>query len=96
MLAACLPMQIISSGGSSETEVKLLAVKPRGWPSTPAVVTMVTPVMKLPKAERSSRLSKLLRRSARKVPSNASVAPGAATAERPRCRPLASASAAAR
>ena len=72
-LAADLPMQTIRSGGSSDTEVKLFAVKPRGCPSIPAVVTMVTPVMKLPKAERSSRLSKRLRRSARRAESSALV-----------------------
>ena len=57
-------MQISSNGGSIDTEVKLLAVKPRGCPSIPAVVTMVTPVMKLPKAVRNSRASNGLRRSA--------------------------------
>lgn len=72
-LAAALPMQISSSGGSSDTEVKLLAVKPRGWPSMPAVVTMVTPVMKLPKAVRSSRNSNGLSRSARCAPMSAVV-----------------------
>ena len=42
-----------SNGGSSDTEVKLLAVKPTGFPSSSKLVTMVTPVAKQPKASRN-------------------------------------------
>ena len=48
-----------SSGGSSETEVKLLAVKPRGVPSLWRVVITVTPVAKAPKAFRKALVSTL-------------------------------------
>ena len=37
-------MQIESNGGSSETDVKELAVKPRGVPEGSTVVITVTPV----------------------------------------------------
>ena len=47
-------MHTSTSGGSSETEAKELAVKPRGRPSPSTAVTTVTPVMKQPKARRSS------------------------------------------
>jgi hypothetical protein len=39
-------------GGVSETELKELAVSPKGVPSAARVVTMVTPVANRPKAER--------------------------------------------
>ena len=54
-LAAALAIQTSSKGGSSDTEVKEFAVKPRGFPSLSMVVTTVTPVMKVPKALRNSR-----------------------------------------
>jgi hypothetical protein len=37
-------------GGSSETELKLLAVRPTSSPSAPRVVTTVTPVANEPRA----------------------------------------------
>ena len=39
-----------TSGGLSETELKLLAVTPTGEPSASVVVTMVTPVANMPSA----------------------------------------------
>jgi hypothetical protein len=45
-------------GGSSETELKLLAVRPTSPASSERVVTMVTPVVKLPKALRRARGSR--------------------------------------
>ena len=47
--------QTSRSAGSRETEVKELAVKPIGRPSTSFAVTTVTPVRKEPKALRSAR-----------------------------------------
>jgi len=47
-------MQTSTSGGSSETEVKALAVSPRGRPSRSRVVTMVTPAGKCRSADRNS------------------------------------------
>src|SRR5882672_3937679 len=47
-------MHTSTSGGSSETEVNELAVKPRGRPSPSIAVTTVTPVTKQPSARRSS------------------------------------------
>ncbi|MCY1447084.1 hypothetical protein D9M71_636870 [compost metagenome] len=47
------------SGGSSDTELKLLAVTPTLWPSVPQAVTMVTPLAKLPRARRNWRGSML-------------------------------------
>ena len=55
-LDAALAMQTRSNGGSSETDVKELAVKPRGAPSASMVVTMVTPVMNAPKATQNHQL----------------------------------------
>src|SRR5690606_29216521 len=52
---ADLARQTSRSGGSSETEVKLLAVKPRGVPSSWRVVMTVTPVAKAQKAVRRAR-----------------------------------------
>jgi len=49
-----------TSGGSSETEVKLLAVSPIGAPSASSVVMMVTPVVKQPRASRRMRGSEPL------------------------------------
>ena len=49
-----LPMQTEMSGGSSDTELKELAVKPAGLPST-VVVTTVTPVTNAPSAVLKSR-----------------------------------------
>src|SRR6476620_3167916 len=40
-------------GGSSETELKLLAVRPMSSPSTTRVVTTVTPVVNEPRALRN-------------------------------------------
>ena len=44
--------QTSSSGGSSDTEVKLLTVNPAGVPSSVRQVTTVTPVAKQPSASR--------------------------------------------
>ncbi|EPL13160.1 hypothetical protein CF150_05990 [Pseudomonas sp. CF150] len=44
-----------TSGGSRDTELKLLAVTPTLRPETVAAVTTVTPVAKLPKARRKAR-----------------------------------------
>jgi len=52
---AVLARQTKRSGGSSDTEVKLLAVKPRGVPSGWTVVMTVPPVAKVPKAVRRAR-----------------------------------------
>ena len=41
-------------GGSSDTELKLLAVSPTGLPSAARVVITVTPVAKLPSAARKA------------------------------------------
>jgi hypothetical protein len=49
--------QINASGGSSDTEVKELAVSPTLRPSAQTVVTTVTPVVKHPKASRNARAS---------------------------------------
>ncbi|MNH13884.1 hypothetical protein D3C79_734670 [compost metagenome] len=46
------------NAGSSDTELKLLAVTPTVRPSGAAAVTTVTPVAKLPSARRKARLSK--------------------------------------
>ncbi|MNP25563.1 hypothetical protein D3C76_1183770 [compost metagenome] len=46
------------SGGSRDTELKLLAVTPTRLPCGSAAVTTVTPVAKLPRARRKARLSK--------------------------------------
>src|SRR6202044_2237017 len=56
-LPARLAMQASTRGGSSETEVKEFAVKPRGSPSAAIVVTTVTPVTKQPSARRNSLTS---------------------------------------
>src|SRR5215470_11677197 len=53
-LAAALAMHTRTSGGSSDTEVKEFAVKPRGVPSGCSVVTTVTPVAKAPRAWRKA------------------------------------------
>ena len=47
-----------TSGGSSDTELKELQVRPTGWPSAPVVVMMATPVGKLPSALRNALASK--------------------------------------
>ena len=47
-----------TSGGFSDTELKLLTVMPSGVPSGARVVMMVTPVAKLPSALRKSIGSK--------------------------------------
>ena len=54
-LAALLPMHTNSKGGSRLTLVKLLAVRPTGWPSLSRQVTTVTPVAKQPRASRNVR-----------------------------------------
>lgn len=46
------------SAGSSDTELKLLAVIPTLRPLASAAVITVTPVAKLPRARRNARLSK--------------------------------------
>ena len=48
-------MHTSSSGGSSDTEVKLLTVRPTGSPSASRQVTTVTPVAKQPSASRRVR-----------------------------------------
>jgi hypothetical protein len=60
-LAAFLYRQTSSSGGSSDTEVKLLTVIPAGSPSSLTQVTTVTPVAKQPNASRRVRGSCPLR-----------------------------------
>ena len=55
---APLAGQNSSSGGSSDTLVKLFAVSPVRVPSPARPVTTVTPVAKQPKASRSARGSK--------------------------------------
>src|SRR5687768_8779576 len=55
--AAILWTQTSSSGGSSDTEVKLLAVIPNGRPCESKQVTTVTPVAKQPSASRRVRWS---------------------------------------
>ncbi|GAB1460556.1 hypothetical protein MASR2M50_23300 [Thauera sp.] len=47
-----------TSGGFSETELKLLAVMPMASPSAARVVMMVTPVVKVPSAARNAWGSK--------------------------------------
>src|SRR5687767_6895055 len=42
------------SGGTSDTDVKALAVSPAGRPSPSRVVTTVTPLAKLPRPRRKS------------------------------------------
>src|SRR5260364_60068 len=54
VLLDALATQTRTSGGSSETDVKELAVNPRRVPSGATVDTMVTPVMKRPIALRNS------------------------------------------
>jgi hypothetical protein len=44
-------------GGSSETELKLLAVRPTSMPSAERVDTTVTPVANAPSALRKERIS---------------------------------------
>src|SRR5438128_8126393 len=51
-------MHTRTSGGSSDTDVNELAVKPRGEPSGWIVVTTVTPVTNAPSARRNSARSK--------------------------------------
>src|SRR5213595_2987214 len=60
-LAAFLYRQTSNSGGSSDTEVKLLTVSPAGSPASFRQVTTVTPVAKQPSASRSVRGSCPLR-----------------------------------
>ena len=45
------------NGGSSDTELKLLAVMPRGLPSRLQQVITVTPVANLPRQRRNARRS---------------------------------------
>src|SRR5690625_3810980 len=52
-LLACLPRLHNTMGGSSDTELKLLAVNPTS-PCSPRVVTTVTPVVKAPSASRNA------------------------------------------
>jgi hypothetical protein len=56
--SACLAIQTRTRGGSSDTDVKEFAVKPRGSASGPIAVTMVTPVRKEPSARLNSVASK--------------------------------------
>src|SRR3546814_17779977 len=53
-LAEVLARLHSTSGGLSDTELKLLAVRPTGVPSTVRAVMMVTPVAKVPSALRNS------------------------------------------
>src|SRR5438552_13701721 len=46
-----------TSGGSSDTELKLFTVRPTSRPAVSRVVTTVTPVVKVPSALRNARLS---------------------------------------
>src|SRR3546814_7687677 len=48
-------------GGSSDTELNELQVRPTGWPSAPQVVMMATPVGNVPSARRNSMGSKAAR-----------------------------------
>lgn len=48
-----------TSGGSSDTELNELAVKPTSSPIALRAVTMVTPVANMPNASRNSRVEKL-------------------------------------
>ena len=50
-------MATITSGGSSERELKELTVIPCGDPSEARVVNTATPVAKDPQARRNSRLN---------------------------------------
>src|SRR5687768_17685364 len=54
-------MHTSNRGGSSDTEVKLLAVKPTGLPLPSTQVTTVTPVAKQPSASRKVRGSEPVR-----------------------------------
>ena len=56
-LAEVLASENKINGGSSDTDVKLLAVNPMGSLSAFIVVTIVTPVAKQPKASRRMRAS---------------------------------------
>ncbi|MNY74964.1 hypothetical protein D3C86_2141220 [compost metagenome] len=53
-LRACLDRLHSTSGGFSDTELKLLAVMPTGEPSSAWEVMMVTPVVKVPSAARKA------------------------------------------
>src|SRR4051812_25693069 len=54
MLEEVLARLHSTMGGLSDTELKLLAVRPTSLPSTPLVVTIVTPVAKDPSAFRNT------------------------------------------
>ena len=51
------PIHIETKGGSNDTDVKELAVKPLGVPSSDVVVTIVTPVTNCPNVFLYSNLS---------------------------------------
>ena len=57
-MRACFPTEISTSGGSSDTDMKALAVMPC-TPSATAVVTTVTPVANRLSAFRTARESTL-------------------------------------
>ena len=56
MTETAWPRQIRISGGSSDTEVKLLTVSPCGAPCASKTLAIVTPVAKRPQARRNSSL----------------------------------------
>jgi hypothetical protein len=56
MTVTVWPRQISTSGGSRESEVKELTVRPWGAPRESVTVAMATPVGKLPQACRNSSL----------------------------------------
>src|SRR6218665_3859631 len=58
VLAPCARLHS-TSGGSSDTELKELAVSPTNLPAALRAVTMVTPVANMPRASRNSRGEKL-------------------------------------
>src|SRR6218665_45855 len=58
VLAPCARLHS-TSGGSSDTELKELAVSPTNLPAELRAVTMVTPVANMPRASRNSRGEKL-------------------------------------
>src|SRR6218665_3879398 len=58
VLAPCARLHS-TSGGSSDTELKELAVSPTNLPAALRAVTMVTPVANMPRASRNARGEKL-------------------------------------
>ena len=66
MAVTAWPRQMRISGGSSETEVKLLTVSPWGAPLASRTLATVTPVAKRPQARRNS--SPVDRRAPARIP----------------------------